>query len=109
MALTHIAANLRRSADQQPGRSFRHPLPRGLVLSIQRQGDTLTLKAARVGVYPSAEECKIVAAVFRVPEAIVAQTFSRAQWDGLCWEWEEAIPPVPPVYRQIPLLDEAIR
>ena len=100
MTLAKTAAELRRTADQRPGRNCTHKLPRGLRLNIMRRGDRLTLEAARMGVFPSDQEAKIVAAVFRVPAGIVPQTFTGVTWDGLRWEWEEPVPPALPVLQQ---------
>ena len=104
MTLSHIAADLRRTADQRPGRNCTHKLPRGLRLSIMRRGDRLFLEAARMGVLPSHEEAQIVAAAFRVPKGIVAAVFVGVTWDGLRWEWEEAAPPALPAWQQAPLI-----
>ncbi len=46
MTLAKTAAELRRTADQRPGRNCIHKLPRGLRISIMRRGDRLTLEAA---------------------------------------------------------------
>ena len=100
MTLSHIAADLRRTADQRPGRNCTHKLPRGLKLDITRRGDRMVLEAARMGVFPSDQEAKIVAAAFRVPAQIVPQTFTGVTWDGLRWEWEESPPPALPVLQQ---------
>lgn len=104
MTLAKTAAELRRTADQRPGRNCTHKLPRGLKLDITRRGDRLTLEAARMGVFPSDQEAKIVAAVFRVPAGIAHQTFTGVTWDGLRWEWEEPVPPALPAWQQAPLI-----
>lgn len=106
MSLAQTAADLRRQADKQPGRICKHQLPRGLHLSITRQGDRLALQAARLGVIPSDTEAQIVAAAFRVPAGVVAETYTGVRWDGLRWEWDEAIPPALPVLQQAPLIAE---
>lgn len=106
MTLAQTAADLRRQADKQPGRAFVHQLPRGLKLTITRQGDRLTLEAARFGVLPSHQEAQIVLAAFRVPKAVTPSVFVGPRWDGLRWEWDEAIPPALPVLQQAPLIAE---
>ena len=106
MTLAKTAAELRRTADQRPGRNCTHQLPRGLKMTIVRRGDRLYLEAARVGVFPSDQEAKIVAAVFRVPAGIVPQTFTGVTWEGLRWEWEESAPPALPAMQQAPLIAE---
>jgi hypothetical protein len=93
MTLAKTAGELRRTADQRPGRNCTHKLPRGLKLDIARRGDRLVLEAARMGVLPSDNEAQIVAAVF------VGVT-----WDGLRWEWEEPAPPALPAWQQAPLI-----
>ncbi len=50
MTLANTAAALRRNADKQPGRIFPHQLERGLKLTIRRDGEQLTVEAARMGV-----------------------------------------------------------
>ena len=100
MTLANTAAALRRSADRQPGRTFPHQLERGLKLTIRRDGEQLTVEAARLGVLPSDKEAQIVAAVFCVPKGVTPSVFVGAQWDGLRWQWEEAAPPALPVLVQ---------
>jgi hypothetical protein len=112
MTLAKTAADMRRTADQRPGRNCTHKLPRGLRLTIMRNGDRLTLEAARMGVFPSDQEAKIVAAVFRVPAAVRMDKFQSGpksnpfyeNWDGLRWEWDEPIPPALPVLQQATLI-----
>lgn len=103
MTLSHIAADLRRSADAQPGSIFFHVLPIGLHIRIERRGDRLEMVALRHGVFPSPAEVKKVVAVFHVPAEIIAEDkkFADPRWHGYRWEWDEA-----PVIRQDPLFVE---
>lgn len=109
MRLSRIAADMRHAASQQPGRVFVRKLRRGLRLSVERKGTRFVLRAARIGVFPSAEESGIVATAFCVPAGVLPIEFVGAQWDGLCWDWAEAISRPQSLYRQLALIGEEIK
>lgn len=106
MTLANTAAALRNRADRKPDCLFTHKLERGLKLTIRRDGEQLTVEAARMGVLPSDKEAQIVAAVFCVPKGVTPAVFVGVTWDGLRWQWEEAAPPALPELKQVKLIAE---
>lgn len=100
MNLNRIAADLLRQAAQQPETKVQAKLERGLVLSVKRIDRQWNLAAARVDVYPSADEAVIIARTFGVPLGTEPEWIVRRQktslatldWHGVVWTWLEDAP-----------------
>lgn len=100
MKLDHIAADLARQANHQPGQPARAKLPRGLVLSCKRIDRRWTLTAARIDVHPSTDEALIIARTFHVPLGTDPTWAVRNQqtqsgllrWYTITWTWLEDQP-----------------
>lgn len=102
MNLQHIAADMRRIAEQDG--SVRRRLQRGLAISLHHedewpQDSQWTLTIGRTDVFPSTDEALIIASTFGVPPGTDPEWRSLTQrradgsvrhWYTIAWQWIEA-------------------
>lgn len=80
MTLKHVSNDLAAKARAKPGDTHRIQLKRGLRLALRYRRSHYTLSMARIGVFPSVVEKKILRDAFGIPEHRKWRTRSKQQW-----------------------------